>query len=304
MLYSISAVWLGFLYYFFFASVIYFAGILATLGFNLSFSTTLWGQGLFLTALLLVAYGFINAQHLQLTKFHLSLPHIPDSWIGRRAVFISDPHLGQVRGKKFAKRIVDRINKINPDIIFIGGDLFDGVKVQAEDIISPLQQLHPKLGTYYITGNHEYMSRESSEYITDIKNLGIHVLKDEMINIEGLQIIGIDYRDSANGDAYDALFQNLSFDRSKPSILLKHTPFHIEIAEKHGINFQISGHTHHGQMFPGSLITKRLFTGFDYGLKTFKRMIVYTSSGIGTWGPPMRVGTKSEIVLIDFTHQI
>jgi predicted MPP superfamily phosphohydrolase len=301
-LYTISAVWLGFLYYFFFSSVIYFLGQLAILSFNLPFNSTFLGQGLFLIALSLTLYGFINAQYLQLTRFHLALPHIPDFWIGKKAVFISDPHLGQVRGKKFAQRIVDRINAINPDIVFIGGDLFDGVKVHAGDIISPFQQLHPALGTYYITGNHEYMSHESAEYIADIKNLGIHVLKDEVVNVDGLQIIGVDYRDSAQGEKYDELLQNLYFDHSKPSILLKHTPFHIEIAEKHGINFQISGHTHHGQMFPGSLLTKKLFKGFDYGLKTFKRMVVYTSSGVGTWGPPMRVGTKSEIVLIDFTH--
>lgn len=303
VLYTISAVWLGFLFYFFFASAIYFVGLLAILSFNLPFNTFLFGKVLFTAALVVVIYGFVNVQRLQITKFHLALPHIPDSWIGRKAVFISDPHLGQVRGKSFAEKIVNRINDINPDIIFIGGDLFDGVKVHTEDIISPFRNLQSKFGTYYITGNHEYMSRESAEYITDIKNLGIRVLKDEMIDIEGLQIIGVDYRDSAKSDAYETLLENLSFDHSKPSILLKHTPFHVEIAEKHGIHFQISGHTHHGQMFPGSVITKKLFKGFDYGLKTFKRMVVYTSSGIGTWGPPMRVGTKSEIVLIDFSHQ-
>jgi len=299
-LYSFSAIWLGLLFYAFFTAALYFIGLLAILHLDMPLSQQVLGAVLFLAAALVVLFGFANAGRIQVTKFHLSFPHLSEFWFDKRAVFVSDLHLGQVRGKGFAQTIVNKINTINPDIIFIGGDLFDGVRVHASEIIEPLRDLHPKLGIYFVTGNHEYMSGQSAEFISVLELIGIKVLKDEVVTIEGLQIVGVDYRDSVQTAAYDALFPLLTLDHSKPSILLKHTPFHIEIAEKHGIDVQLSGHTHHAQMFPGNIITKRLFKGYDYGLKTFGKMIVYTSSGVGTWGPPMRVGTKSELVVIDF----
>lgn len=287
---------------FFFASLIYFIGVIILLQTNLSISQVVWGKTIFELIAIVSLYGFVNAHTIRTSQLRLSLPNLPLSWVGKRIVFMSDLHLGQVRGRMFANKIAKKTNALNPDIVFIGGDLFDGVKVNPEEIIKPLGQVSSQFGTYFVTGNHEYMG-QCAQYITAIEGIGITVLKDEVVDIEGLQIIGVDYRDSTEGEAYDALFKLLTIDDEKPSILLKHTPFHIEIAERNGVSLQLSGHTHQAQMFPGNIITKRLFKGFDYGLKRWKRMGVYTSSGIGTWGPPMRVGTKSEIVVIDLKEE-
>jgi predicted MPP superfamily phosphohydrolase len=116
-----------------------------------------------------------------------------------------------------------------------------------------------------------------------------------------IQIVGVDYRTTTNSDSYTKVLDSLHIDKNIPSILLKHTPMHIDIAEQAGISLQLSGHSHKAQMFPFSLLTRFIFKGFDYGLKRLNNMQVYTSSGVGTWGPPVRVGTKSEIVRIHFS---
>jgi len=299
-MYRMASVWLGFLFYLFFSSVLLGVMAFTANGVSLDIPTQSIGKILFILSFLVSAYGFTHAQKIRTTSITVTLPNLPESWKNKKAVFVSDIHLGQVRGKNFMRRIVNRINTINPDIVFIGGDLFDGVKVHESDVISPLAGLTAQHGTYFITGNHEYVSGAVAKYIDPIKALGITVLHDEVAEVEGVQIVGVDYRDTADHAEYRDVLTSLNIQKDMPSILLKHTPFHIDIAQEHGIHFQISGHTHRAQVFPANLLTSFVFKGYDYGHKKFKNMDVYTSSGVGTWGPPVRVGSPSEIVLIHF----
>lgn len=298
--YKLASIWLGFLFYLFFASVLVaILAFVATVT-DLGGPAQLIGKGIFLASAVLSLYGFTHAHTIRITTITVTLPNLPTLWKNKRAVFISDIHLGQVRGKKFLKKIVHEINAINPNIVFIGGDLYDGVKVNEEDIISPLADLVSEHGTYFITGNHEYISGSAEKYIDPIAALGITVLHDEVVEIDGLQIAGVDYRNTAREEEYRDVLKNIGINSEMPTVLLKHTPFHISVAEEHGINLQLSGHTHRAQVFPANLITSRIFKGFDYGHKKFNLMDVYTSSGVGTWGPPVRVGSPSEIVHIHF----
>jgi predicted MPP superfamily phosphohydrolase len=121
-----------------------------------------------------------------------------------------------------------------------------------------------------------------------------------MINLDGLQIIGVDYRDSRREEQFRAILEKMGIDRHKPSILLKHAPLNLEVAREQGVSLQLSGHTHRGQVFLFRFITSRVYQGYDYGLKWFGNLLVYTSSGAGTWGPPMRLDTNPEIVVIKF----
>ncbi len=298
--YKLASIWLGFLFYLFFTAVLVGAIALLDAFFTLLTPPQFIGKVLFLFSVFVSLYGFTHAQRLRVTSISVALPNIPDSWKNRKAVFVSDIHLGQVRGKKFMRKVVHAINALSPDIVFIGGDLYDGVKVNESDVISPLKDLEASLGTYFITGNHEYVSGAVAKYIEPIKELGINVLHDELIEIDGLQIVGVDYRDTAQKEEYREVLRTMGIEKDKPTILLKHTPFHIDIAEEHGVNLQMSGHTHRAQVFPANLITSRVFKGFDYGHKKFNLMDVYTSSGVGTWGPPVRVGSPSEIVHVHF----
>jgi predicted MPP superfamily phosphohydrolase len=128
----------------------------------------------------------------------------------------------------------------------------------------------------------------------------MRVLQDEMVEIDGLQLIGVDYHNASNATRFKDLLSKLAINPIKASILLKHEPKDLNIAQAAGISFQISGHTHDAQMWPLNYIGQFVHSGFAYGFKRFKDMQVYTSSGTGTWGPPMRVGTDSEIVFLTF----
>jgi predicted MPP superfamily phosphohydrolase len=224
---------------------------------------------------------------------------LPQVWKSRKALFLSDLHLGQVREVEFALRIVSKIKELKPDIVFIGGDLYDGVALNALGIIEPLSHLQVPLGTFFVTGNHEEFS-DNTKYLSAIRSVGIKTLMDEKVIVDGVQLIGVDYSTTTKKVEFDKILQNLNVAVNMPSILLKHVPSDLDISLKNNISLQLSGHTHRAQVFPFTFLTRLVFKGFDYGLHSLHSMQVYTSSGVGTWGPPLRVGTISEIVEILF----
>jgi len=191
------------------------------------------------------------------------------------------------------------VNNLNPDILFIGGDLYDGLAVDLDQMAEPFSRIPTPNGTYFITGNHEEFS-DNTPYLQAGRRGGIRVLYNEMIDLNGLQIIGVDYRDSRDENRFKTILQQMGIDLRKPSILLEHAPLHIRVAEEQGISLLLSGHTHRGQVFLFRWITSLVYGGYDFGLNRFGNLIIYTSSGAGTWGPPMRIDTKPEIVVIKF----
>jgi predicted MPP superfamily phosphohydrolase len=208
--------------------------------------------------------------------------------------------LGHVSGKPYAQKISKLVSDLKPDMVFIGGDLFDGAKMDEVDVISPLSKIKPVQGMYFVTGNHDGFY-DSSEFknLQVVTNAGIRVLNNEVVNVEGLQIVGVDYRQTTDPVRFAEILRNLNIVPNLPSILLKHVPTYIEVAESAKISLQISGHTHRVQVWPLSYIGTKIFKGFDYGLKNSGNTQIYTSSGTGTWGPPYRVGTNCEIVVIE-----
>jgi predicted MPP superfamily phosphohydrolase len=166
-------------------------------------------------------------------------------------------------------------------------------------VIKPFSRISVPYGIYFITGNHEEFY-DNTPYLQAVRRAGIHVLDNEKVELDGLQIIGVDYRDSRREEQFRAILEEMNLDPQKPSILLKHAPLHLQVAREHRISFQLSGHTHQGQVFLLRFITSMAYQGYDYGLNCFGDLLVYTSSGAGTWGPPMRLDTKPEIVVITF----
>lgn len=298
-LYTISASWLGFAVYLFLFSCLFFLIFFILQVFNLNISSQYFGILCFLLAITFGVYGIIHARQIIVKDINVTIPNFPVDWQEKKAVWISDLHLGAIYDKNFAQNIVTKINEINPDIVFIGGDLYDGTKTDEADIIKPFTELHPALGTYFIMGNHEEF-RNNKIYLDAIKNIGIHVLDNEMTTIDGVQLIGVDDKDSINIAEFNIILSSLNIDKGKPTILLKHQPSQLAEAAKAGISFQISGHTHQAQMFPLNIFTSLIYKGYDYGFRKVDKMDVYTSSGIGTWGPPMRVGSDAEIVVFSF----
>ena len=298
-LYTVAASWLGVLYLFILASILcwIFYGLARLFHIPLN-EKTLIGV-LMGFALVACVYGFINSGMIRVTRINLPLPHCPDQWKGKTAVWVSDTHLGSVRNYEFAQDVGSKIKSIHPDVLFIGGDLYDGAAVDLDRVIEPFSKISPPYGTYFVTGNHEEFG-DNTPYLEAIRRAGIRVLYNEKVDLDGLQIIGVDYRDSRREDQFRAILEKIDINPHKPSILLKHAPLNLQVPKERGISVLLSGHTHHGQVFLFRLITAKVYQGYDYGLKWFGNLLVYTSSGAGTWGPPMRIDTKPEIVAITF----
>jgi predicted MPP superfamily phosphohydrolase len=297
--YKMSAVWLGFFSFAFLAAcaswILYRASILLRLHWqpqHIAFA-------LFGFAVAASAYGLLNSALTRVTQVTVKLPNLPAAWRGRVAAFVSDTHLGHVRGIGFIKRIVALLSRLQPDIILIGGDMYDGTAADARHLAEPLEKLSPPLGTYFVSGNHEEFG-DRGKFLDAVRDSGVRVLNNEKVVVDGLQLVGVHHQDSVQPEGFRAILRRARLDPDSASILLTHSPNHLPIAAEEKIGLQLSGHTHAGQFFPFTWITSRIFGPFVYGLKRLGNLLVYTSSGAGTWGPPMRVGTIPEIALISF----
>jgi predicted MPP superfamily phosphohydrolase len=254
---------------------------------------------LFAAAVVAGLYGVFNAGLTRITRTTVQLANLPAAWQGRRAALISDVHLGHVRNGNFLRRMVAKILKEQPDAIFIAGDLYDGTAIDAGRAAEPLNKLTAPHGVYFIAGNHEQFG-DDSKYLQAIAAAGVRVLSNEKVDVDGLQIIGVPYRNAVRGGQLASVLQDIRLDRDRASILLTHAPDHPDIAEAAGISLQLSGHTHLGQFIPWSWMARRIYHQFVYGLSRIGKMQVFTSSGAGTWGPPLRLGSNPEIVMLEF----
>ena len=297
--YRIASVWLGMLNFFFVAACLCWIALPLVRFSELHLSRHVLAGALFGLAVLAGLYGIINAASIRVRRITVKLHGLPLPWRGRVAALVTDTHLGHVKGYAFLSRIVNKLRQLRADVVFFSGDLFDGTRVDAQRLVSPLKRLSPQFGSYFVTGNHEEFS-DPTKYLDALKNSGVHVLHNEKVNLDGLQVVGVPYSESGDAEHYQSILESTKLDRHRASVLLAHVPHGLAIAEKQGISLQLSGHTHGGQIFPFTWFTSRIFGEFTYGLKRFGELLVYTSSGAGTWGPPMRVGTQPEIVLIRF----
>ena len=306
MLYAVSAAWLGFASYFLWACLLSWVvyGIVRITG--ISWTPQAIASILFGAAVLAGLYGIINAAWLRVTRVTVALPNLPEQWRGRMAAMVSDTHLGHVRNGRFIRRVVTKLAALKPDIVFLAGDLYDGTSGNFEKLAEPWKALtathSPPVvphGVYYIAGNHEEFYSDA-EFLGPLLSSGVRALDNEKVDVDGLQVVGVHYRDAVHPARYRDLLRSHRIDRDRASVLLLHAPVHLEIAEAEGISLQLSGHTHGGQFFPWTLIAGRVWGKFLHGLQRLGELRVYISYGAGTWGPPMRVGTTPEIVLIKF----
>jgi len=298
-LYRIAAVWLGIVSFLFFAacaSWIVF-GIAWIAGRNADFHAMV--EILYAAAVLSGFAGVLNAGWTRIRRITVRLENLPETWRGRKAALISDLHLGHVRNGGFLRRIVARVMKENPDAVFVAGDLYDGTAIDAAKAAEPLRDLRAPQGTYFVAGNHEQFGDDSS-YLRAVSDAGVRVLHNEKVEVDQLQIVGVPYNHAFEDEHFQKVLRQIGVDRNRASILLTHAPDRPHIAEKEGISLQVSGHTHVGQFFPWTWMARRIYRQFVYGLSRIGKMLIYTSSGAGTWGPPLRLGSSPEIVLFQF----
>jgi predicted MPP superfamily phosphohydrolase len=297
--YTIASVWLGFVNFFFLAAcacwIVY--GVPVLFGAHLEkreVAAVCFGLGIFAGI-----WAIVNAAWTRVVRVTVKLPNLPPAWRGRTAALVSDLHLGHVRSTGFLRRIVRKLSHLQPDVLFIPGDMYDGTATDLERLAKPWNEFSAPLGAYFITGNHEQFS-SPSKYLDAVRQSGIRVLENEKIVLDGLQIVGVHYHDSTNVERFRSILRQAALDRNVASILLVHNPNRLPVAAEAGISLQLSGHTHLGQFFPFTAIVSRIYGKYAYGLNRFGDLAVYTSCGAGTWGPPMRLGSNPEIVLIQF----
>jgi len=298
-IYKVAAVWLGLLSFLFIAGVLSWLvlGLLWVAGLPSYFHATV--QILFAAAAITGVYGVFNASCTRITRTTVRLANLPEAWRGRKAALVSDIHLGHVRNGSFLRRIVRYVLKEKPDAIFIAGDLYDGTAIDAKRAAEPLSALAAPHGVYFVAGNHEQFG-DDSKYLHAVEAAGVRVLRNEKVDAQGLQIIGVPYRHASHTEHFASVLRGIGVDRNRASILLTHAPDHPHVAEAAGVSLQLSGHTHVGQFIPWSWMARRIYRQFVYGLSRVGKMQVFTSSGVGTWGPPLRLGSNPEIVVLQF----
>jgi len=299
LLYRLASVWLGFLNFFFLAACLCWLTRLALMLASLPVNKPLLAAVFYGLAVVVSLYGLVNARLIRIRRSTVQLDGLPSSWRGRTALIVSDLHLGHINGPAFSRRIVKLAARLKPSLILIPGDLFDGGKADPVTLAEPLRALAAPFGTYFSTGNHDEFGN-TAHYIEVLTGLGIRVLANEKVTVDGLDIVGVGYGDSGYPIRLRATLESLGLVPGRASILLNHVPNRLQIVEQAGVSLQVSGHTHRGQLFPFTWFTRRAFGKFTYGLQSFGTLQVYTSSGAGSWGPPMRVGTSSEVVLLTF----
>ena len=256
---------------------------------------------------LVILAGRLNALSPRVRTIELSIGKKLNGQDSLSVVSASDIHLGSIIGRSRLRKIVDQISALKPDLILLPGDIVDEDlgPVIRENLGEMLRSLHARLGVYAVTGNHEYIGGAEAA-VAYLRDHGITVLRDSVAKLDnGLYVIGREDRSSAQfgGKKRRALSDLMSdVDRSHPLLLMDHQPFHLEEAAKEGIDVQLSGHTHHGQLWPLNYITEAVYElSWGYLLKGNTHVVV--SSGVGTWGPPVRTGNRPEIVLLKLRFQ-
>lgn len=263
------------------------------------FKLWLLGGSVLLVALILVA-GYINALNPRIKTVEISIPKQANGLESLNAVVMSDIHLGTIIGNGRLERIVSKANGLKPDIILLPGDILDEdlEPVIRQNAGATLEQLSAPLGVFGVMGNHEYIGGPEPAY-RYLSEHGITMLRDSVVNINNSFFL-VGREDLQKGrfsgkdrKTIDTLMEEVN--KSLPVIVLDHQPYHPEKAAAAGADLMLSGHTHNGQLWPLNFITDAMFV-IGYGLGQVDGMQMYVSNGVGTWGPPLRIGNRPEIV--------
>ncbi|MEV4345354.1 metallophosphoesterase [Actinoplanes sp. NPDC049596] len=252
-----------------------------------------------LTAASVTGYGVRTALGgPRIDRLEMPLAKLPRSMDGFRMAVVSDIHLGPLTGIDHTRRIVDQINSVQADIVCVVGDLVDGSVAELGRLATPLAEIESRHGAFFVTGNHEYYSGYQ-EWVEEVAGLGVRPLRNERVEINGLDLAGVnDLGGAEHGDAPDFARALGDRDTAKPVVLMAHQPVAVRDAAPFGVDLQVSGHTHGGQMAPFNLLVK-LQQPVVSGLGRVDGVPVYVTNGAGFWGPPVRVGAPPQVSVIE-----
>ena len=240
----------------------------------------------------------------RLRHVRISVPTLPEGLRGLRLVQISDLHIGVSIRRRYVERVVRLTNSVEADFVVFTGDIGDGEVARLSAEIEALKDLKAKSGIFYVTGNHEYYWN-ADHWIAAFRSVGMNVLLNETRTVSvgehRVLIAGITDPAAPMAKGHEAPSIGSTLARAETAdfkILLSHRPHFAQEAEAHGIDLQLSGHTHAGQFFPWTLVVKMVHE-FAHGLHRLERMWIYVSAGTGSWGPRLRFGTTPELTVIE-----
>ena len=295
-IYIITALFIGLVMYLV-AGTLFLTILILINSFVAPLPLQLIGMIILIVLILLTLYGFINASNPRIVKWSTKSEALKDLWKDKKIILISDTHFGQIRREKFARKIVNIINKENPDIVFHVGDLIDGPSIPYEKTFAPLMDLNPPLGTLYVEGNHERYSQEYDKFRTYFPKCFTD-MTDRKIIVNNTQIIGLSYRMNETHEETRERLKALGYDENIPSIVLLHDPKNSRALTDINVSMVLSGHTHGGQFFPITMIVRRIYKALAHGVSYENNTASVTTYGVGTAMMPMRVGTIPEIVIL------
>ncbi|WP_103509714.1 metallophosphoesterase [Streptomyces sp. SM13] len=245
-------------------------------------------------------YGVLRGPSVR--RITVPLAKLPRAAHGFRIAVVSDIHIGPILGRAHTRRIVDTINRTSPDLVAVVGDLVDGSVADLGSAAEPLAALRARHGSFFVTGNHEYFSG-AEQWVDHVRELGLHPLENARVEIEGFDLAGVnDVAGETEGQGPDFVKALGDRDRGRASVLLAHQPVVIHDAVEHGVDLQLSGHTHGGQLWPGNFLAE-LANPTVAGLERYGDTQLFVSRGAGAWGPPVRVGAPSDITVVELASR-
>ena len=257
----------------------------------------------------LVGVGAVNALGPpDLLQVPVRLRRLDPAFNGFRIAVVSDIHLGPLSGRAHTERIVRMINETAPDLVAIVGDVVDGTVDELGPAAEPLRDLDSREGTFFVTGNHEYFVEDPLSWLRELERLGVQPLRNENTAIRrgaaAFDLAGVnDIAGESRSDAPDFDRALSGLDSSRPTVLLAHQPVQVEEAAARGVDLQLSGHTHGGQMWPFHYIV-RIAQPSLAGLSKVDNTQLYVSRGAGFWGPPVRVGAPPDITVLSLQGEV
>ncbi|MFD9436755.1 metallophosphoesterase [Streptomyces sp. NPDC060002] len=246
-------------------------------------------------------YGVLRGPRVK--RVTVPLAKLPRGAHGYRIAVVSDIHLGPVLGRGFAQKVVDTINATQPDLIAVVGDLVDGSVKDLGPAAAPLARLKARQGSFFVTGNHEYFSG-AEQWVEEVRRLGLNPLENARTELPWFDLAGVnDIAGESEGQGPDFAGALGDRDTTRACVLLAHQPVQIHDAVRHGVDLQLSGHTHGGQLWPGNFLAAAANPTVA-GLERYGDTQLYVSRGAGAWGPPTRVGAPSDITVVELasTH--
>jgi predicted MPP superfamily phosphohydrolase len=252
-----------------------------------------------LTAAGITGYGVQTALGPpRVARLRVPMAKLPRAMDGTRLAVVSDIHLGPLTGAGHTERIVEVINSVDADIVCVVGDLVDGSVAELGRFAAPLSGIKSRRGAYFVTGNHEYYSG-FQEWVDEVARLGVRPLRNERLELDGLDLAGVNDLGGADvGDSPDFAKALGDRDPARPVVLMAHQPLAARDAAPFGVDLQVSGHTHGGQMAPFNLLVK-LQQPVVSGFGEVDGVPVYVTNGAGFWGPPVRVGAPPQVSVLE-----